>query len=561
MHIVKSPFPPLPPLPEVNIFHMIFGRADQAEWPDYTIQIDAATGRGDEMVGLIGDNSLNYVDTVMALLVLATPFALISSYSTPFEMVHALKLTKATRLFVDARLVSRVLQALKDPGVHIKPENVYVLAGKTSGARKSLAGMVEQARKGGWAEEEVRPAKRDTLAYLVMSSGTSGLPKAVQITHGNVVASLMQGITAAVIAEPFSPNSKTSVTNADAPPTHPITLAVLPMFHSYGLHVYILRATLYPATFVIMERWNTEAYLRAIEKFRATHLTLIPSAVHQLVSSPLINKIDLSSVQLLNSGAAHLAPELAARMRVKLRKDADISQGYGLSEGTIAAITRGLPGMLGMGAPPAGATGILLPGLDARISGGAFADSAVGEVGELCLRGPNVTPGYWNNDKANADAFFVDEEGSRWLRTGDLFRVDEGGYFFFADRGKDTLKISGEQVSPAEIEDTLFALPGALVSDVCVAGVSGLGRTADEKVPRAWVVLSPAGKREGEAAVIKKLEAWHRERLSRWKWLRGGIEVVKEIPKTPTGKTMRRVLQERYEQRQKKGKGKSRAKL
>jgi acyl-CoA synthetase (AMP-forming)/AMP-acid ligase II len=178
----------------------------QAEWPDYTIQIDAATGRkstfsqlhararltatalgsprglnlqggGDEMVGLIGDNSLNYVDTVMALLVLATPFALISSYSTPFEMVHALKLTKATRLFVDARLVSRVLQALKDPGVHIKPENVYVLAGKTSGARKSLAGMVEQARKGGWAEEEVRPAKRDTLAYLVMSSGTSGLPK------------------------------------------------------------------------------------------------------------------------------------------------------------------------------------------------------------------------------------------------------------------------------------------------------------------------------------------------------------------------------------------------
>ncbi|KAJ7506821.1 hypothetical protein B0H11DRAFT_244508 [Mycena galericulata] len=575
MHL-RSAFPPLPPLPEANVHHVMFGRPDQAEWPDYTIYIEEKTGRkrtfretknrislgaaalgasisdggldlngnGDEIVGLLGDNSLEFIDIVHSLLSITTPFALISTYSTRFELVHALKLTKATRLFVDAKLLKNVLAAIEDPDVHIASDKIYILAGNPPKNRRSFSQMINTVQRKKVPLEPPRPAKKDTLAYLVMSSGTSGLPKAVMITHGNIICTIFQAIVAGQAAEPFSP------IQAARKNSMPVALAVLPMFHSYGLHAYIIRGTLFPATFVIFERWNTTQFLRAIPKYRATHLPLIPSAVHQLVNHPEIKTTDLSSVLAVNSGAAYLPPTLATHMSRFLDKGSQLSQGYGLSECTIAALTRPIEGMLNMGAPPPNVTGILLPGLEARTVREDGTDAAPGEVGELWLSGGNITPGYWNNPKANTETF-VDG----WLRTGDQFRADENGYFFFADRGKDTLKVSGSQVSPKEIEDVLFAHPDKLISDVTVAGVSG-GRTEDEKVPRAWIVLSSAGKKRGAAATIKALEVWHQESLSKYKWLRGGIEVVKEIPKTPTGKTMRRVMQERYERRAKKAKAK-----
>ncbi|KAJ6459596.1 hypothetical protein C8R45DRAFT_1221328 [Mycena sanguinolenta] len=572
---IKSSFPPLPPLPEVNIHHVMFGRPDQAEWPDYTIQIEEKTGRkrtykemqnrielgatalgakvsdgglglsGDdgEIIGLLGDNSLDYIDIVLSLLRVTTPFALISTYSTRFELVHALKLTKATRLFVDAKLLKNVLSAIEDPDVHLTSDKIYILSGQFKG-RQSFGQIIQAVKHKKIPIEPIRPATKDTLAYLVMSSGTSGLPKAVMITHGNVICSMFQGIVMAQVSEPYS------TVKARMKDVHPITICPLPMFHSYGLHVYILRATLAPATYVIHEKWNTSQYLRAVAKYKATHMALVPSMVHAVVNHPDVKTTDLSSVIAVNSGAAYLPQQLAARMGSLLDKTSEVSQGYGLSEGTIAALTRPMEGMLGMGKPPPNTTGILLPGLDGRIVRDDGTDAEPGEVGELWLRGGNVVPGYWNNPAANA-ATFIDG----WLRTGDQFRADEKGYFFFADRGKDTLKVSGVQVSPKEIEDVLFAHPDKLISDVTVAGVSG-GRTADEKVPRAWIVLSSAGKKKGAPAVIKALEEWHQESLSKYKWLRGGIEIVKEIPKSPTGKTMRRVLQDQYERRAKKAKAK-----
>ncbi|KAF8188280.1 hypothetical protein K438DRAFT_1907465 [Mycena galopus ATCC 62051] len=572
MHI-KSSFPPLPPLPEVNVNHVMFGRPDQAEWPDYTIQIEEKTGRkrtykeminriglgatalgakvsdgglglsgdGDEIIGLLGYNSLDYIDIVVSLLRVTTPFALISTYSTRFELIHALKLTKATRLFVDAKLLKNVLSAIQDPDVHITSDKIYILSGPSVKGRQSFSQLIEVVKRKKIPLEPVRPATKDTLAYLVMSSGTSGLPKAVMISHGNVICSMFQGIVVAQVGEPFS---------AQMEGRQALTICPLPMFHSYGLHVYILRATLAPATFVIQEKWNTSHYLKAVAKYSATHLALVPSMVHALVNHSDVKTTDLSSVISINSGAAYLPQTLAAQMGNLLNKTSEVTQGYGLSEGTIAALTRPIEGMLKMGAPPPNTTGILLPGLEGRIVREDGTGVEPGEVGELLLKGCNIALGYWNNPASNA-ATFVDG----WLHTGDQFRADEKGYFFFADRGKDTLKVSGSQVSPKEIEDVLFAHPDKLISDVTVAGVSG-GRTDDEKIPRAWIVLSSAGKKQGAPAVIKALEQWHQESLSKYKWLRGGFEVVREIPKSPTGKTMRRVLQEKYEQRMKKTKAK-----
>lgn len=171
--------------------------------------------------------------------------------------------------------------------------------------------------------------------------------------------------------------------------------------------------------------------------------------------------------------------------------------------------------------------------------------AAVNEPGELHVRSGCVALGYRNNPKATNETF-VDG----WLRTGDRIRIDEDGVLFFEDRAKDTLKVSGLQVSPVEIEDTLLVHPDKLIIDASVAGVSG-GRTLDERIPRAWVVLSPEGHKLGASATIEKLDAWVRESLSKYKWLRGGIEVVDMIPKSPTGKVLRRQLVEKYEQGQK----------
>ncbi|TFK34780.1 hypothetical protein BDQ12DRAFT_715112 [Crucibulum laeve] len=564
---LKSPYPDPPPLPEVNAHYLFFKRPDQDQWPDYTLHIDPVTGykrsyrefvarvqygatalgapvadgglglraEDGDIVGIMSENSMDYITIVQSCIMIATPFALISSYSTPFELKHAITLSKATRLFVDAKFLPIVLPVAKEIG--LTQNKIYVMSGHAKG-RKSLSDFINEARTKAIPPVDVRPATNNTLAYLVFSSGTSGLPKAVMISHGNLIYSLGQVM---VVAQ-----STALVHNPPPPPTPegiPIVLAFLPFHHTYGLHSYCFRAFLTPMTFVVVPKWNIETALKTIPKYRITTLTLIPSVVHQLVNHPKIHQADLSSLTTLGSGAAYLPPDLAQRLSSLIPKDATFAEGYGMSECTIAAITQPFPGTLGRLKRILGSTGVLLPGMEARVVREDGTEVDVGEPGELLLRSPNVALGYWNNEKADKETF-VDG----WLHTGDKFKVDGEGYFYFADRAKDTLKVSGAQVSPVEIEDILLANPKKLISDATVAGVSG-GRTSDEKVPRAWVVLSESGKKLGAAAVVKELEVWHQANLSKYKWLRGGIEVVKEIPKSPTGKTLRRVLQEKYEQR------------
>ncbi|KAJ3506882.1 hypothetical protein NLJ89_g6614 [Agrocybe chaxingu] len=581
---LKSPYPDPPPLPEVNVHHILFQRPDQEQWPDYTVHIDPVTdervsfrehlarieqlstalgapvaegglglsGEGSDVVGIMSENSSDYITLVHACLRITTPFALISSYSTPFELKHALSLTKVTRIFADAKFLKTVLPVAKDLG--LADDKIYVMKDPVKGkgakearGRKSFWGFINLVRKRKTPIVDVRPAKKDTLAYLVFSSGTSGLPKAVMISHGNLIFSIGQSIVMGqLIADVYTPPTPKT------PEGIPVTLAFLPLHHTYGLHGYCFRSCLSPNTLVLPSKWDIHACLKAIPKYKVTTLTLIPSVVHQIVNHPGIENVDFSSVLTMGSGAAYLPPELATRLEKLVPGETKFNEGYGMSEATIAAITQPFDGMLGGKLRRInGCTGVLLPGMEARTVREDGTEAGLNEPGELWLRSGNIAIGYWNNEKANRETF-VDG----WLHTGDTFRIDEEGYFWFADRAKDTLKVSGAQVSPVEIENCLLAHPDKLITDATVAGVSG-GRTSDEKVPRAWVVLSPAGKKLGKEAVIKALQSWHQENLSKYKHLRGGIEIVSEIPKSPTGKTLRRVLQEKYEaQLKKKGKAK-----
>ncbi|KAJ3484238.1 hypothetical protein NLI96_g5758 [Meripilus lineatus] len=560
---LKSLYPSVPSIPDQNYHHALFSNPQQANLPDYTLHIDGLNGRrrgrrefdermrygatvlaapqdqgglaldgqSGDIVGIYSTNCMDYIVLEHSLLMIATPFALISAYSTEGELLHALRTIKPSRLFVHASLWEQAVSASSHLGISL--DRLHVLEGHVEG-KKNFGDMLEYARRCRVPKIQARPANKDTLAYLVFSSGTSGLPKALMISHGNLWFTSM----AMVI---YTQEEMKTIKMPTTPPPPMVWLAALPFHHSYGLHMFCLRGFLYPTTYVILPRWDATQVLQVIPRYKINMFAVVPSVLHKLVHSDALEKTDLSSITNVLCGAAYLQPQLADKLKQYLKKTPQISEGYGLSEVTVSACLKPSPGVLGGLQPVPGSCGILLPGMEARILREDGSDADVDEPGEIWLRGGNVALGYYNNEDETKGTFV-----NGWLRTGDKVRADASGTLFFVERMKDTLKISGVQVSPTEIENVLLSQPDKLVTDVCVAGVPGV-RSHDEKVPRAWVVLSEAGVRMGDATTVQRLDAWVKQNLSSYKWLRGGIEIVDEIPKLPTGKVLRRVLQKRHE--------------
>ncbi|KNG49051.1 4-coumarate-CoA ligase [Stemphylium lycopersici] len=331
------------------------------------------------------------------------------------------------------------------------------------------------------------------------------------------------------------------------PPT--TTLGVIPMYHSYGMILWILRVNLTRNTTILLPKWNVEAALRSVQDYKITHLPLVPPLVRQLALSPLTQKYDLSSVVAAASGAAYLPPDVAVDLARKLPQGAaaPVPSGYGLSEAASIA-SPAAPGIFGL--EPAGPPmiGYLLPGIEARV---VDPESLLGvprnAKGELWVRGKVVTPGYFKDEAATKEILVH----GGWLRTGDLVQRDDCDRVLYLDRFKEMIKVKGLQVAATEVEDTLLQHPEHLVSDACVAGVES-GRGDGEVGVRAWVVLKDGGRALGEEGVKRKLREWVEGRLSRYKWLTGGIEVVDLIPRTPSGKMLRREMRDRYHERLKR---------
>ncbi|KAK1218620.1 hypothetical protein PQX77_018690 [Marasmius sp. AFHP31] len=546
-----------------------------------------------EMVGIMSENCIDYPVLVNSLLAATTPYTLISTHSTRFELLYALKLTRITRLFVQAKHLPLVVSVAEQVG--ISKERIYVVGSPEAivDGHQTLSGLMANVQKRRTPPVGVRLARVNSLAYLIFSSGTSGLPKAVMITHGSLSASLLQAATIGM----SNTNPPPIIPNREG---NPVGLAFLPMHHVYGLGAYAQRTFWKPIKLIMMPRWNVDDALRLIKKYEITHLALVPAAVHQLAHHPKVSKDHFKSIMNAGCGAVYTPFELVNKFQQYLPVEMEFlvgssltppfpflppyphsphplpspppphpPAGYGMSEGTFNATVQPSLGTISLTTntpilktPGEGSIGVLNPGMEGRVLREDGSDAEFGEVGELYLRGGNIVPGYWENEGANRETFvrFADGDGDekergkgkgRWLNTGDRVWVTEGGAVFYADRKKDTLKISGSQVSPVEIENVLLAHPDRLITDASVAGVTptenGNRKDLEEKVPRAWVVLSDEGKRRGEEGSIVELDRWSKESLSRYKWLRGGIEIVQEIPKNPTGKTMRRVLVDAYE--------------
>ena len=343
------------------------------------------------------------------------------------------------------------------------------------------------------------------LAVLPYSSGTTGLPKGVMLSHRNLVANMSQNQVAF------------EITSDDT------LIGVLPFFHIYGMVVIMNQGLRAGATIVTMPRFDLEQFLSLVQEHRVTRAYVVPPIALALAKHPAIDDYDLGSIQTIMSGAAPLGGELAEA--VAKRIDCTVIQGYGLTE--TSPVTHCIR-PAGDNRP--GSIGQALPNTECRlVDPETGEDAGAGERGELWIRGPQVMKGYLNNDEATRHT--VDDEG--WLHTGDIGVVDEDGFFQIVDRLKELIKYKGFQVAPAELEALLINHPD--VQDVAVIGVP------DEEcgeLPKAYVV--PAG----DSLDADELMEWCGGKVSPQKKIRL-VETIEEIPKSASGKILRRELKDR----------------
>jgi acyl-CoA synthetase (AMP-forming)/AMP-acid ligase II len=413
---------------------------------------------------------------------------------TANEVAHQLEDSGAKLLVTVGPFLEAAGAAAEQAGIG---EEVYVVGGAEDAKDfTELLGDPDEA-----PELEVNAA--DDLAVLPYSSGTTGLPKGVMLTHRNLVANLNQTLAAQDAGE------------------DDVLVGVLPFFHIYGMQVIMNLGLRQGATVVTMPRFDLDQFLSLIEEHGVTNAYVVPPIALALAKHPAVDEHDVSSLRMIMSGAAPLGAELSDA--VEKRTAASTIQGYGLTE--TSPVTHCIPASGGR----SGSIGPPLPNTECRIvDPESGEDVAQGERGELWIRGPQVMKGYLNNDEATAAT--IDDEG--WLHTGDIAVVGDDGDFEIVDRLKELIKYKGFQVPPAELEALLITHPK--VQDVAVIGV------ADEEageLPKAYIV-------PGENVDHDELMAWVGERVAPQKKIRL-IEEIDEIPKSPSGKILRRKLVER----------------
>jgi len=376
--------------------------------------------------------------------------------------------------------------------------DVYVL-GDAAGAAKPLAGLYGEPLQ---AQVPVAP---DDVVALPYSSGTTGLSKGVMLTHRNLVANIAQTLGPAQIR----PDEK--------------IVAVLPFFHIYGMQVLMNSGLRAGATIVTLPRFDLEQFLRVHQDYKITRSFVVPPIVLALAKHPLVDQFDLSALKQIFSGAAPLKEDLARECGTRL--NCEVVQGYGMTE--LSPVSHITP----QGWFKAGSAGVTAPSTKTRIIDPATGeDLPPGEDGEITVLGPQVMKGYLNNPAATAAT--IDPDG--WLHTGDIGHFDADGNLYVVDRLKELIKYKGFQVPPAELEAVLLAHP-----DVTDAAVVGLPDDEAGEIPVGYVVLRP-----GAAAGPADIQQFVASQVATYKQIKR-LEVIDAIPKSASGKILRRLLKER----------------
>ena len=442
--------------------------------------------RGD-VLAIFSPNCIDYAVAFHAVSLIGGTITTINPLYTADELRHQLKDAGAHYLVTAPPFLEKALQAAGD----LNLREIFVF-GEAEGATPFSALLASEPTP---PQVAIDPDK-DVVA-MPYSSGTTGLPKGVMLTHHNLVANVLQCEVLGVREDD-------------------VTLGVLPFFHIYGMVVVMNLTFCKGATVVVMPRFDLEQCLASLEKYRVTYAFVVPPIVLAFARSPLVDNYDLSSVRTLFSGAAPISTETAEAACRRL--GAGFQQGYGMTETSPCTHATRSGGIPGIGEP--------VPNTEAKIVDlETGAELGPDQEGEICVRGPQVMKGYLN--RPDATAAMIDADG--WLHTGDVGYADAGGRFYVVDRVKELIKYKGLQIAPAELEALLLTHP--CVADAAVIPI------ADEEagqVPKAFVVLRTE-------TTPEDIHAYVASRVAPYKKLRF-LEVIDVIPKSPSGKILRRVL-------------------
>ncbi|NLU84086.1 AMP-binding protein [Rhodococcus sp. HNM0569] len=522
----KSPFPDVD-IPNVSVYDFLFGSLDDAErsrpaltdggsgsgitYGELVAQVDGVAGAlaardigvGD-VVGLHSPNVPAFASVFHGILRSGATATTVNALYTAEDIAKQLADSKAKALFTVSPLLPQARAAAEQVG--IAAENVIVLDGAEG--HPSLRDLLAE----GAPAPDVSFDPATHLAVLPYSSGTTGRPKGVMLTHRNLVANVCQ----------ITP--RMGITRDDT------ILAILPFFHIYGMTV-LLNAALYNrAALVTMPKFDLPEFLRIVAEFKCTYIFIAPPVAVALAKHPLVDQYDTSSIHTIFSGAAPLDAELGHAVAARL--GVAVKQGYGMSE--MSPVSHAIP--FDDNESPLDSCGPTIANMECKlvdpatgeeVDYPALGSDAVSAPGELWCKGPNVMTGYLENPDATAATL----DGEGFLHTGDIATVDGRGNVTIVDRMKELIKYKGYQVPPAELEALLLTHPQ--IADAAVIGVLD---DEGEEVPKAFVVKQEGADLDADAVI-----AFVAERVSPHKKVRR-VEFIDVVPKSSAGKILRKDL-------------------
>ncbi|KAG8700788.1 hypothetical protein FRC09_005752 [Ceratobasidium sp. 395] len=490
--------------------------AIKRRWPDIV---------EDDVVCIFSPNNVDYPIVIWASHRLSLTVSCANPGYTEDELVYQLQATKSKLLFVHPSNLDTATKAAQKAG--LRGDQVVSLMGVNhappSGRILTIDQLVNEGIVSPKSFDEKRLAPGENLtkvAFYSFSSGTTGKPKAVAISHHAIIANVIQNAAFVRLNDPTLSPDKARYRKGD------VNLGVLPMFHIYGL-VYVMHFGLFAGLpLVVIPKFNFVDMLKSIVKYRITHLSLVPPQLVLFCKHPATKNYDFSHCHFAVAAAAPVSPELTAQFR-QIIPSVSFGQAF-------ASIVTMVPlEHAGTGGVP-GSAGHIIPNTKVKIVKPDGTLAGYDEPGELVVAGPQMAMRYENNEAATKETF-VDG----WVHTGDEVIINKAGDLFIVDRLKELIKVRGFQVAPAELEGHL--LDHSLVDD---AGVIGLPDEFSGEVPLAFVVLSAQAKKsaKGEVTIKKEIAKFVSNKKVNYKWLKGGVVIVDAIPKNPSGKILRREL-------------------
>ena len=514
MIIYRSPLADVD-IPDTTVTHHVLRRA--AEVPDRPALIDGPSGRAytyaqlaamiasfagglaarglgpGDTIALMSPNIPEYAVAFHGAAVAGVAVSTVNPTYTADEVRFQLQDSGALLLVTVALFVDTAREAIAGTDV----TDIVVIGDAPEGTLPVTALF-------GAPLEQVPVDLDDHVVVLPYSSGTTGLPKGVMLTHRNLVANLCQ------------------IEGGLAVEDDEVALAVLPFFHIYGMQVLMNGLLDQGVTIITVPRFDLEQVLGLIQDQRVTRFFAVPPIVLALAKHPLVDSYDLSSLRQIFSGAAPLSAELA--LEAGARVGCEVVQGYGMTEmSPVSHLTP--PGQF-----KAGTCGVTVPNAECRIVDPVTgADQPVDGEGELWVRGPMVMKGYLNNPEATA--LTVDADG--WLHTGDIGAIDADGHMTIVDRVKELIKVKGFQVAPAELEALLLTHPS-----IADAAVIGIPDEESGEVPRAFIVVKPQ-----QSLTADEVTDFTRQHVATYKVVHD-VVFTEAIPKSASGKILRRMLRD-----------------